>query len=141
MPYSGRNNIYEATIRRMVRQSLAAQEAEFAGLRAADSDENLLQYLQFCAAALDHTHWPGEIVGGPLIEKRFGTWENALRRANLPAPRTPNRESSFLRVREETERQKEIYRQKKAEKKQKKQEQAVASALPDGSKPPESGTT
>ena len=49
MPHPGRNNIYEAAIKRMVTQSLEAQEQEFAQHRGTDSDEQLLAYLRYCA--------------------------------------------------------------------------------------------
>ena len=62
MPYPGRNNIYEATIKRMVNEALDAQEQEFAKNRGGDSDEQLLAYLQFCAELLGHTPWSREIV-------------------------------------------------------------------------------
>ena len=42
MPYPGRNNIYEATIKRMVNEALEAQEQEFARNRGNDSDEQLI---------------------------------------------------------------------------------------------------
>ena len=42
MPHPGRNNIYEATIKRMVNEALEAQEQEFACNRGNDSDEQLL---------------------------------------------------------------------------------------------------
>ena len=82
-----------------------------------DTDEQLLAYLRSCAFRLNHSPWPGEITGGTLIEARFGTWSRALALARLPAPRTPNQRSSFIRVKEEEARQKELYRQKKSEKK------------------------
>ena len=44
MPYPGRNNIYDATIKRMVNEALDAQEQEFAQNRGGDSDEQLLAY-------------------------------------------------------------------------------------------------
>ena len=116
MAYPGRNNIYEAAIRRMVREALEQQEAAFRQAHGQDPDEQLLAYLHSRAAALGHTPWPGEILGGALIRQRFGTWERALALARLPAPRTPNQPRSFARVRAETEKQKEIYRQHKAEK-------------------------
>ena len=47
---------------------------------------------------------------------RFGSWENALAAADLPLPRGQNKPGTFLRVKEEKMRQKEIYRQHKAEK-------------------------
>jgi len=121
MPYPGRNNIYEATIKRMVNEALEAQEQEFAQNRGSDSDEQLLAYLQFCTQLLGHTPWPREIVGGSLIEDRFGTWQTALIKAKLPKPSTPDKTSGFARYQEQTQRQKELYREKKAAKKQKNQ--------------------
>ena len=119
MPHPGRNNIYEATIKRMVNQALEAQEQEFTRNRNGDSDEQLLDYLRFCASVLQHTPWPREMVGGSLIEQRFGTWQNALLKAKLPMPNTPDKVTGFARHQEETERQKVLYREKKAAKKQK----------------------
>ena len=118
MPYPGRNNIYDATIKRMVNEALDAQEQEFAKNRGGDSDEQLLAYLQFCAELLGHTPWSREIVGGRLIEDRFGSWENALAKAKLPKPIPQDKLTGFARYIEETERQKVVYRQKKAAKKQ-----------------------
>lgn len=126
MAYSGRNNIYEAIIRRMVEEALASQEQAFRGARGGDTDEQLLAYLSRCAKELGHTPWPREIVGGRLIEERFGTWENALREARLPLPHTPDKVSGFARIQEETQRQKLLYRQKKAEKKLRAQERLQA---------------
>lgn len=117
MAYAGRHNIYEATIRRMVNQALEAQEQEFAQFHEQDTPQQLLSYLQEQAAVLGHTPWPGEIVGGTVIEKRFGSWQRALLLAGLAEPKSPNKPGSFARVKEETERQKELYRQRKAEKK------------------------
>ena len=118
MAYPGRQNIYESTIRRMVQTALDEQEQQFRQQHETDTDEQLLAYLRSCAEQLHHTPWPGEIAGGPLIQNRFGTWPQALALAKLPVPRTANQSKSFARVQEETERQKELYRQQKAEKKQ-----------------------
>ena len=122
MPYPGRNNIYEATIKRMVNEALDAQEQEFAQNRGGGSDEQLLAYLQFCAELLGHTPWSREIIGGRLIENRFGSWEEALVKAKLPKPTTQDKLTGFARYIEETERQKVVYRQQKAAKKQKNQQ-------------------
>ena len=119
MPHPGRNNIYDATIRRMVKEALDAQEQEFARSRGNDSDEQLLAYLRFCAKHLGHTPWPREIVGGALIEQRFGSWETARMKAELPKPATADKVTGFSRYAEETERQKLVYRKKKAAKRQK----------------------
>ena len=117
MAYPGRQNIYEATIRRMVQQALEQQEQEFRQLHETDTDEQLLTHLRSRASALHHSPWPGEIEGGSLILERFGSWQEALNLAGLSAPKRPNKPSSFARIAEETEKQKERYRQKKAEKK------------------------
>ena len=126
MPHPGRNNIYEATIRRMVGEALDVQEREFSRNRGDDSDEQLIAYLQFCAKALGHTPWPREIIGGDLIRLRFGTWENALRKAGLPKPVTSDKITEFVRYIEETQRQKAVYREKKAAKKQRAQQRLKA---------------
>ena len=117
MGYAGRNNIYEATIKRMVTQALEAQEQDFLNAHAADTDEQLLTYLCRCAASLGHTPWPGEIIGGSFIEQRFGSWKNALLKAKLPHPSTPDHPSTFVRAHEERANQEVIYRKRKAEKK------------------------
>ena len=117
MAYPGRQNIYEATIRRMVQQALEDQEQEFREQHEKNTDQELLMYLRSCAIRLHHTPWPGEIVGGRLILERIGSWERAVMLAKLPAPRGQNQQKNFARVQEETERQKEIYRKRKAEKK------------------------
>ena len=117
MGYPGRQNIYVATIRRMVLQALEEQEQKFRQEHDTDTDEQLLTYLRSCAFRLNHSPWPGEIVGGTVIEERFGSWNRALSLAKLPPPRTANQQKSFIRVQEEVERQKEVYRQRKAAKK------------------------
>ena len=117
MGYPGRDNIYEATIKRMVTQALEAQEQNFLDAHAADTDEQLLAYLCQCAIHLGYTPWPREITGGSFIEKRFGTWKAALLKAKLPRPSIPDNLSNFARIQDERVKQEVIYRQKKAEKK------------------------
>ena len=80
-------------------------------------DTELLMYLRACAIRLHHSPWPGEIVGGSYIEERFESWNRALALAKLSAPHTANQTKTFVRFPEEVARQKEIYRQRKAEKK------------------------
>ena len=117
MAYPGRQNIYEATIRRMVQEALEQQEKAFRQQHEADTDEQLLAYLRAWAIRLQHTPWPGELVGGSFIQERFGSWNRVLVLAKLPPPRTPNQSRAFRRVQEETEKQKQLYTQRKAEKK------------------------
>ena len=101
----------------MVQKALEQQEQVFRQQHEADTDEQLLLYLRGWAARLQHTPWPGEIVGGRMIQERFGSWSRALELARLPAPRTENQGKFFARVQQETETQKEIYKKRKAEKK------------------------
>ena len=101
----------------MVQQALEQQEQEFRERHKEDTDTELLMYLRTCASRLHHTPWPGEIVGGKLILERMGSWDRAVMLAKLPAPSGPNQQKHFARVQEETERQKEVYRKRKAEKK------------------------
>ena len=112
-----RNAIYNAVIKRMVRESLEQKEEDFAIAHAQDSDAELLTYLRRCAAELKHSPWPGEIVGWKYLTERFVDWNEMLRRAHLPMPTTSNKVTSFQLVLEETKYQKQVYRQKKEEKK------------------------
>lgn len=114
-----RNAIYNAVIKRMVRESLEQKEEDFAIAHAQDSDAELLTYLRRCAAELRHSPWPKEIVGWKYLTERFEDWNEMLKRAHLPMPTTPNKVSSFQLVIEETKYQKLVYRQKKEEKKAK----------------------
>ena len=118
MGYAGRHNIYEATIRRMVTQSLEAQEQQFRQTHEQDTDAQLLELIRDWVSDHGYTPWPLEIPGGSYMAERFGSWEALIDQARLKPPAHPNRTQSFQRFREETERQKAIYRRKKAEKKQ-----------------------
>ena len=118
MAYPGRQNIYEATIRRMVAQALQQQEEQFRQEHSRDPDEALLDVLRSWAADNGYTPWPGELPGGSCLLERFDSWERVTELAGLPAPKHPNRIQSFRRYAEEAQRQKEIYRLRKAQKKQ-----------------------
>ena len=128
MAYAGRHNIYEATIRRMVTEALDAQERMFRQEHEQDSDEALVELLRKWASEHGHTPWPGEVAGGSYLTERFGSWERLVSLAGLKVPTHPNRMQSFGRVKEEAERQKELYRRKKAEKKQLAQARLAAQA-------------
>ena len=117
MGYAGRQKIYEGSIRKMVTLALEAKEEAFRKEHGEDTDGQLIAYLRQCAEELQRTPWPGEILGGTVITERFGSWEKALMAANLPRPKTENKPSTFLRILKEEEHQKEVYRQRKAEKK------------------------
>ena len=124
MPAPSRNEIYQAVIKKMVTQTLEEQETRFENQHGADTDEQLLAYLKESAIKLQHSPRYKEIVGWQLIERKFGTWNDALRRAGLPTvgkyPVT-----HLPRYQEEIKRQKECYRQKKVEKKQRSIEKRI----------------
>ena len=106
----------------MVEEALQEKEACFVSEHASDTDAQLAAYLRECAAGLGHTPHAKEIVGWQYILARFGTWEKALYMARLPHPSTPKTPSKFQLVLDEYENQQKIYRQKKADKKQKHQQ-------------------
>ena len=101
----------------MVTQALEAREAEFEQEHGSDTLAQLAAYVKMQFLELGHVPWPGEITGGTVIERRFGSWDRALAAAGLPRPRGLNKPETFLRVQEEQLRQKEVYRRRKAEKK------------------------
>ena len=116
MGYPGRHTIYEATIRRMVTQALEAQESDFKNVHKNDTNEELIAYLRDCTNHLGRVPWQIEVVGGSYIAERFGSWDQALYAAGISFDYR-KKPKTFLRVQEETECQKEIYRQHKVEKK------------------------
>lgn len=118
MTYTGRNNIYDAIIKKMVTKALEEQEQEFEEAHKEDSDEQLLEYLKESTKKLHHVPWKREIVGGSYIEKRFGTYKAALRAAELQNPKHPDLIENFPRIQKEIEIQKAAYRKNKAEKKE-----------------------
>ena len=116
MPRPTRNEIYEAVIRKMVMQALEEQELQFTRDHAFDTDEELLDYIREYAAVFHYAPRYKEIIGWKLITERFGSWGAAIEKAGLhlssscPVERLP-------RIQEEVRKQKELYRQRKAEKK------------------------
>lgn len=117
-----RQVIYQATIQRMVAEALNAKEEQFASEHSLDTDVQLAAYLRQCALEMKYTPHAKEIVGWQYLLERFGTWEQAIRAAQLPLPTTPNTPSKFQLVLDEYEHQQALYRQKKADKKQKHQQ-------------------
>lgn len=126
MPKANRNEIYDATIRRMVNQAMEEQEAQFAREHSGDSREQLLAVLRAEATRLGNSPWPREFPGGKTILAAFSSWQEALTQAGLPLPSHPDKLSAFPRFQEETERQKAVLRQKKAERKRKAQKRLQA---------------
>ena len=113
-----RNNYYDATIRRMVTESLQRKEEDFCRLHQKDPDDVLVHYLQEHTRILGHTPHEKEILGWTLILARFGSWQAAICKAGLSPPNTPNKISLFRCYIQEEALQKELYAQKKARKKE-----------------------
>lgn len=118
MPTPSRNAIYDATIRRMTVSALEETENRFAGEHAGDTEQQLADYLRRCAREL------------------------AVAKAGLPLPEHPDEPDKFRRVREETRHQRDLYRQKKARKRErakermkKKEGKTVHPVLPDSRNP------
>ena len=116
MPRPNRNEIYESVIRKMVMQALEEQETQFSGEHARDTDEQLLDYIRQQTEILGYAPRYKEIIGWKLISERFGNWGDAVEKAGLRI-RTSCPVSKLPRMEAEVEKQKEIYRQRKAEKK------------------------
>jgi hypothetical protein len=114
---TSRQDIYNAVINRMVRESLEAKHNAFAKSHAQDTDQQLIAYIRTCARQLGHAPHQKEIIGWPMITDRFGTWGDALRAAKLQFPSTPNTPAQFAIMRIEVEEQKRIYRERKNQKK------------------------
>ena len=127
--HPNRQVIYQATIRRMVTEALSEKEERFAAEHSSDTDAQLANYLRQCAAGLGYTPHAKEIVGWQYLLERFGTWEQAIRAARLSLPTTPNTPSKFQLVLDEYEHQQMLYRQRKADKKQKHQQRLHEQAV------------
>ncbi len=90
-------------------RQLEIDEAEFAGLHSADTDDELLAYLRGWAERLKHSPNVCEVIGGDYIAKRFGSWNKALVLAGLPkAPSNPPKRWHRLMYLAELRRQREI---------------------------------
>ena len=116
MPAPSRDEIYRSVIRKMVMKAFEDQEVAFEEAHSADTNLELLQLLRQQAEALGHSPRYKEIPGWRLYEQRFGSWNGALAFAGV-APCGKCVLTKLPRYVEEEKRQKELYRQRKAEKK------------------------
>ena len=103
------------------------QENSFEQEHSQDTEEELYQYLRDCTRILGYAPRYKEVVGWRIMEQRFGCWNEALQKAGVtPSQRCPV--TKLPRIQEVTEKQKELYRQKKAEKKMKNKQRMEAQA-------------
>ena len=116
MPTPSREEIYRAVIKKMITKALEEQECFFEQNHGDDTDQELLELLRQQAEVLGYSPKYKEIPGWRLYEQRFGSWNRALALANL-APCGKCVLTKLPRYVEEEKRQKELYRQRKTEKK------------------------
>ena len=64
--------------------ALKQKNAQFAKDHANDSKFQLLTYVTVCAKELGHTPRVDEVIGGPYIAFRFGSWAKVIAEAGLP---------------------------------------------------------
>jgi len=100
----------------MVTKAFEDQELAFEEVHSEDTNQELLRLLRQQAEALGHSPKYKEIPGWRLYEQRFGSWNASLAFAGL-APCGKCALTKLPRYLEEEKRQKELYRQRKAEKK------------------------
>lgn len=105
---------YEKKLDRRVRISLQKKEDRFAQEHKADTDEQLLDYLHRFAKELGHTPNACEIIGGRLIEKRFGDWNRAVLLAGLSWPQSAPPMQSRLIYRQERKLQEQMFTKERA---------------------------
>lgn len=60
-----------------------ARDMEWGSQHGGDTDEQLLDYVLWCAAELEHTPFQSEVLGGAYIAQRFGGWNTVLQMTGL----------------------------------------------------------
>ena len=105
---------YERKLDQRVRASLLKKEDRFAQEHQNDTNEQLLEYLHVFAKELGHTPNVCEIIGGKMIEKRFGDWNRAVLLAGLTWPRKAPPMQSRLIYKREKARQAQLFTQERA---------------------------
>lgn len=88
---------------------LDARNKAFPQEHANDTDSQLIQYLCACAKEIGHSPDVCEVIGGLYIARRFGGWQKALGRADLPKPNPAPKWSRRWIVLQERKRQRELF--------------------------------
>lgn len=103
--------------------ALKLKNTQFAQEHENDSKLQLLIYVAACVRELGHIPHKDEVIGGPFIAYRFGSWSKALSEAGLPpcgkAPAPTGRKI----YRDELKVQAKLWKQEKAEAKVKREAQ------------------
>ena len=109
---------FQEQVRTRVKVSLSRQQEAFAAEHKEDTEEQLIAYVRGFANALGRTPNAGEVIGGPYIASRFGSWDCMLRKANLPAPGAMPHMERRLIYKMEVKRQESLLRQELQDKKE-----------------------
>ena len=99
--------------RAAIRQKINEWESEHKD----DSDDMLFNSIRERAEELGYVPHPVECLGGPMIVRRFGTWERALKLAHLSHPRGARYLRNTQLYWAEYRKQQKLHRQEKAHKK------------------------
>ena len=95
--------------------ALKQKNTQFAQEHENDSKLQLLTYVGVCARELGHTPHKDEVIGGPFIAFRFGSWAKVLAESRLPpcgkAPAPTGRKI----YRDELKVQAKLWKQEKAD--------------------------
>ena len=109
-----------------IAEALEQKEELFKQEHETDSDAALLQYLKACAKLCGHSPNREEVIGGSLIEQRFGDWDNAIRMSGLRRVSEPPEYKKRYIVRQEWEIQYAIYRKEREQRQEKKRARLAA---------------
>lgn len=107
---------FQAKVAERTKQALLARGAAFARDHGADTDQQLIDYVRACAAALGHAPARGEVLGGGYVAARLGGWQSVIRLAGLPRPGTPPRLEHRAIYRREYQRQVRLFQQERQRK-------------------------
>ena len=101
---------FQEQVKARVRESLARQQESFAEEHKGDTQEQLIAYVREFANELGRTPNAGEVIGGPYIASRFGSWERLLNQAGLTKPGTMPQMERRLIYKKEFKRQEGLLR-------------------------------
>ena len=108
---------YANKMHRRTKAALREKEQAFCAEHENDTREDLLVYLVSQARELKHPPRAIEVLGASLICRRFGSWAAAMKAAGFSRACGPQELSRTRLYREEYERQQELYRREKNERK------------------------
>ena len=76
--YQDNRALHERRMKERTRTAISKRNIEFILAHQSDSLKELAQYLRECKEKLGHVPAQSEVLGGDLLELRFGSWKMAL---------------------------------------------------------------